>query len=124
MKCFFTIKMRASIIYLALTAVVTSILTVSTMCGGGTSSFGQCPAVKFNFIEGITIAPNGVIYAVSLSDHQIFQISTSGVASLLAGSSIGAAEGTGGTAQFNYPYCVTVDSLGTVYVADYVYLFI
>ncbi|WP_308467930.1 NHL repeat-containing protein [Rathayibacter soli] len=67
----------------------------------------------------MTVNPPGVVYIADLACSRIREITPSGVVTTLAGSSsVGCADATGAAAQFNAPAGITVDSSGTIYVAD------
>ena len=42
-----------------------------------------------------------------------------GYTTTIAGGTSGPNDGQGTLAQFDYPYCVTMDSIGNIYVGDY-----
>ena len=96
---------------------------VSTLAGGAAAGAanGIGSAAKFNYPEGITIDANGNMYVGDTSNHLIRKIViSSGEVSTLAGSTFGWwADGTGISAEFNYPKGVAVDMSGNVYVADW-----
>jgi hypothetical protein len=53
------------------------------------------------------------------ANHMIRMITSAGVVTTLAGSTTsGYAEGTGATARFKYPYGVSINANGLLYVAD------
>ncbi len=62
---------------------------------------------------------SGNVYVADQSNHKIRKITPAGVVSTFAGSgTIGAVDGTGTAASFNFPEGVAVDVAGNVYVAD------
>jgi surface protein len=92
---------------------------VSTLAGS-TRGYedGSGPNAKFSEPRGITVDIQGTIYVADYGNDKIRKITSTGVVTTLAGSIRGFADGTGTTAQFNFPYGITVDSNGIIYVAD------
>jgi len=95
------------------TGVVTTLAGTSPGFLDGTGT-----AARFNEPYGIAVDPWGVIYVADTFNHRIRKITSTGVVTTLAGSSLGATDGTGSGAQFNYPVGLTIDSAGTIYVVD------
>ncbi len=94
---------------------------VTTFAGSGAkgSSNGTGTAASFYDPEGIAIDALGNVYVSDSGNEVIRKITPAGVVTTLAGSgAIGAANGTGTAASFNYPYGITVDITGNVYVID------
>jgi hypothetical protein len=70
--------------------------------------------------EGIAVDSSKNVYVGNTDGGYVYKISTSGVASLLAGGGAGTTtNGPGTIASFGSPSGLAVDSLGNVYVADY-----
>lgn len=100
---------------------------VSTIAGAaGQHGFvdGIGTAARFNFPRGIAVDAYGKLYVADSSNHAIrrLEYSTAGWSvSTLAGSatSPGSADGTGSSAQFRFPWGITVDNAGIVYATDF-----
>eukprot|EP01047_Picozoa_sp_COSAG01_P016599 COSAG01_NODE_856_length_13082_cov_23.882009_1_plen_642_part_10 len=97
--------------------------TISTLAGGQHGyAEGVGAAAQFGETFGLVVTPDGLhVVVTDQSNHRIRRVViANGATSLLAGSGqAGYAEGTGASAQFNYPaeLAVTPDGL-TVLVAD------
>ena len=81
---------------------------------------GPPDVATLGYIRGIVIDSSGTIYFTNRFAHSIRKISPAGVVTTLAGSAdiSGSADGAGTSARFNYPYGITVDDSGAVFVAD------
>ena len=96
--------------------------TVSTLAGLAGSSGatdGTGAAARFSQPAGIAIGPDGDLYVSELQNHLIRRVTTAGVVSTYAGSTVGYADGTALAAKFNGPRAVAVAANGDVLVADY-----
>ena len=96
---------------------------VTTLAGsaGSTGSVnGIGNAARFNNPRGVAVDASGNVFVADYSNHVIRKITPAGVVSTFAGSVgiTGSANGTGGSARFNAPANVAVDTSGNVYVAD------
>jgi len=96
---------------------------VSTVAGRGPaegSADGTGAAARFRFPVGLAVDAAGGAYVADSANHTIRKISSAGVVSTLAGLAgiVGAVDGTGSAARFNYPSAVAVDGGGNLYVAD------
>ena len=92
---------------------------VSTLAGSS-KGFADATgtAAKFYNPFGVSVDASGNVYVADTYNHRIRKITPEGVVSTFAGSSFGFADGQGTAAKFNYPFGVSVDALGNVYVAD------
>src|SRR5438105_3935529 len=81
---------------------------------------GTGSAALFNAPSGIAVDSAGNLYVADTYNFTIRKITSAGVVTTLAGTAgtAGSADGTGSTAQFYYPYGLTADGAGNVYVAD------
>ncbi len=94
---------------------------VSTVAGGGVPTAApQSPyAVQFSDPFGVASAADGTIYvADGVGAHRIHRITTTGVATILAGSEEGFTDGHAEEARFSTPSGLTLDGRGNLYVAD------
>ncbi|HAL82421.1 MAG TPA: hypothetical protein DCO83_09420 [Mucilaginibacter sp.] len=100
---------------------ITSAGVVTTFAGNATagSANGTGTGASFNHPFSIAIDPSGNLYVADRLNFMIRKITPGGVVTTLAGSTTaGFLNGTGTTAEFNYPTTVTTDASGNVYVAD------
>ena len=89
---------------------------VSTFAGNGSYGYGNGSGaqVQFNAPSGIVIDSAGNLYVADTSNHRIRKVTSSGVASLVAGSGVqGNSDGIGALATFNYPSRISINSTGT-----------
>ena len=96
---------------------------VSTLAGwpGFTGSLdGTGSGARFDDPFSLAVDGAGYIYVADTDNSTIRKITPEGTVSTLAGlaGQWGSADGTGSNARFGGPNGVTVDSAGTVYVAD------
>ena len=94
---------------------------VSTLAGSGVAGYadGVGTAASFNNPRGVAVDPFGNVYVGDPENHRIRKMTAEGVVSTFAGSRVaGYADGVGTAAVLNFPRCVAVDAVGTVYVSD------
>lgn len=97
--------------------------TVTTYAGvPGTPGVddGQRLTARFREPVGVAVDGAGNVYVADTGNSTLRRISAAGAVTTLAGAAgqPGRTDGTGSEARFDSPYGVTVDSTGTVYVAD------
>jgi sugar lactone lactonase YvrE len=97
--------------------------TVSTLAGlagspGGLDLNGS--AARFKYPVSLAVGPDGTIYVADTDNHAIRRVSPEGAVSTFAGliGTPGSADGTGSSARFQTPFCLAIDTQGTLYVAD------
>ncbi len=80
---------------------------------------GQGNLASFRRPYGLTLDNNGDILVADEWNHKIRKITPSGEVSTIAGTGIiGSDNGLALNSSFNYPWDMTVDSLGNIFVAD------
>lgn len=95
---------------------------VTTVAGNGVGGFsnGNGTSASFNGPHGVAIDTQGNIYVPEHWNNCIRKVSAAGDVTTLAGNgTIGAADGQGGAATFQYPRGVAVDPQGYVYISDW-----
>jgi sugar lactone lactonase YvrE len=94
---------------------------VTTLAGNIAVGFtdGTGNSAQFHTPTGAALDLQGNVYIADWGNHAIRKITPAGVVTTLAGNGTpGFADGTGGAARFNYPYGLTVDAQGNVFIAD------
>lgn len=97
-----------------------SVSTLAGMAGQGGSTDGTGSGALFQGPAGLAIDAVGNVYVADSGNYTIRKITPAGVVSTLAGMAgqIGSADGAGSAARFNFPYGISIDSAGNLYVAD------
>ena len=99
------------------------VTTIAGLAGNPGSANGTNRAARFWFPHGLAIDGAGNLYVPDMGNHTIRKLTpvgTNWVVTTLAGRAgvLGNADGTNSAARFYYPHGVSVDSAGTLYVAD------
>jgi sugar lactone lactonase YvrE len=126
----------ASTVYVADTynhriRVITPDGEVTTLAGSGGRGMssggyqdGPGGLAQFTLPSDVAVDGAGNVYVADFNNHRIRRITPGGAVTTLAGSGLtgydngGYKDGPGGSAQFNGPLGVAVDTAGNVYVAD------
>jgi hypothetical protein len=98
--------------------VVTTIAGSAQLTG---SADGTGPAARFFFPVGLGIDSTGNLYVADTANDTVRKVTQAGVVTTIAGTPrvFGSTDGTGAAALFDNPEGVAVDSLGNVFVSDY-----
>jgi uncharacterized protein (TIGR03437 family) len=98
---------------------------VYTLAGTGVAGYsgdgGPATAAQVNFPIGMCLDSAGNLYFADYRNHRVRKVTPAGVITTVAGTGVAGFSGDGGpatSAQLDYPYGVTVDSAGNVYIAD------
>lgn len=102
------------------------VTTIAGTAGNGNSGSndGTNGNAQFSGPDGITIDGSGNLYVADYGNDTIREVTpvgTNWVVSTIAGTALsgGSADGTNGSARFDSPSGITVDTNGNLYVADY-----
>jgi sugar lactone lactonase YvrE len=97
------------------------VTTLAGLAGSSGSADGTGNTARFAYPYGVALDSAGNVYVADTSNHTIRKVTPAGVVTTLAGlaGSSGSADGTVSSARFYCPSAVAVDSVGTVFVADY-----
>jgi hypothetical protein len=102
---------------------VTSAGVVTTLAGsagnlGTADATGS--AARFYLPAGVSVDTAGNVFVADFGNHTIRKVTSAGVVTTLAGlaGSHGSTDGTGSAARFYFPWSVSVDTAGNVFVAD------
>jgi hypothetical protein len=96
------------------------ISTLAGSAGASGSTDGTGSAARFLTPYGLSVDTAGNVFVADTYNHTIRKVSGAGVVTTLAGSAgaSGISDNTGSAARFNYPWGVSVDTAGNVFVAD------
>jgi sugar lactone lactonase YvrE len=100
-----------------------TVRTIAGLAGVWGSSDGTNTAARFYLPEGISVAANGDLFVTDSGNQTLRQISfigTNWVVTTVAGLNgfAGSMNGTGASAQFNFPAGIAFDNSGYLYAAD------
>ena len=96
------------------------VTTFAGLVGGFGTTDGPGPTARFSMAEGVAVDNTGNVYVADTGNFTIRKITANGEVSTLAGvaGSSGWVDGPSGSARFNGPQGVVVDTAGNVFVAD------
>jgi len=98
-----------------------AVTTLAGLAGQVGSADGTGAAARFDYPAGVVADGSGNVYVADDGNNTIRRITAAGVVTTLAGAPSlfgGSADGTGASAQFQYPFGVALDSTGALYVGD------
>jgi trimeric autotransporter adhesin len=98
---------------------------IATVAGNGSLGYsgdgGQAAAAELDNPYGVAVDSAGNLFIADTYNHRIRKVSASGIIATVAGngsSGYGGDNGSATSAQLNYPSSVTIDSAGSLFIAD------
>jgi uncharacterized protein (TIGR03437 family) len=99
--------------------------TISTLAGTGEEGYsgdgGPATSARLNLAWGVDVDASGNVYIADLQNHRIRKVNSGGTITTVAGNGVEGYSGDGGpatNASLNFPYGVTVDAGGNLFIAD------
>jgi sugar lactone lactonase YvrE len=99
---------------------------ISTIAGNGTAAYsgdgGAATAAELYTPSGVTLDGSGNLYIADQFNNRIRKVTAAGVISTIAGDNAQGYSGDGGaatTAELYYPFGISVNGSGIVYIADW-----
>jgi uncharacterized protein (TIGR03437 family) len=99
--------------------------TISTIAGNGKAGYsgdgGPATSAEMNVTRGIVTDPAGDVYVVDQNNNVIRKISTNGIITTVAGNGVEGYNGNnipGTSAELAFPYRISLDAAGNLYIAD------
>ncbi|WP_439145174.1 RICIN domain-containing protein [Streptantibioticus silvisoli] len=99
---------------------------ISTVAGTGTEGSdgdgGPAASAQLNRPRGVVVGRAGELYIADAGSHQVRKITSDGKIHTVAGTGTKGFSGDGGpatAAQLDNPFGLVVDSIGTLYIADF-----
>lgn len=99
---------------------------ISTLVGTGTAGYtgdgGQATAATLNNPTGVIFDASGNLYIADKNNNAVRKVSTAGVITTFAGTGIAGFSGDNGqatSATLNLPNRLSTDTLGNIYISDY-----
>ncbi len=98
----------------------TGLFLLAGKAGVNGSANGTASQAEFSGLEGIAADAIGNLYVTDKHNLTVRKITSAGVVTTLAGNPgfIGAVDGTGAAAGFNFAHAIAADRAGTMYLAD------
>jgi hypothetical protein len=100
----------------------------SYLMAGSATNFGSTYGVRgelarFRYLSSVVVAPNGDAYASDLMSNSIVKVTPDGFVTRVAGggasgTAAGFSNGVGRDALFSYPWGLTMDGAGNLFVGD------
>ena len=96
------------------------VTTFAGAAGVSGSADGVAAAARFKNPNGLATDAAGNVFVTDTFNQTLRRIAPDGTVTTLAGAAgvVGASDGVGGAARFNFPHGLAVDGAGNVYVAD------
>lgn len=98
---------------------------ISTVAGTGASTYGgdggAATLAQIYYPTHLAFDPSGNLYIADHYNHRIRKVNGSGIISTVAGNGLTGSSGDGGAAtaaRLTFPYGVSVDILGNLYIGD------
>ena len=98
---------------------------ITTVAGTGEQGFsgdgGSATSAQLDTPSGVAVDSTGVLYIADSHNHRIRRVGTDGTITTIAGTGVAGFSGDGGSAaqaQLNFPAGISLDSSGTLYIAD------
>lgn len=98
---------------------------INTVAGDTANGFGgdggPATAAQLNYPFGVAFDHIGNLYISDLYNHRIRKVNTSGIITTICGDGTAAYSGDGGlatAAQLNFPYAISFDAMGNLFIAD------
>jgi len=93
---------------------------ITTVAGGGSSLGDNGPATSAQLAapHAVALDPNGNLYIADSYNSRVRKVSSTVIATVAGGGSSAGDNGSPASAQLNGPYGLTVDSGGSLYIAE------